>query len=115
MTNEADDSKNVDSKPKKHKKENHDEKIKHKTPEGKSVLGKGKNKGKNKYTKYWKTLQILGLPPNFFCSETVALPPVKAFHIFLFTTSGASIVKIEVSGSEALIFPPFPRPGRKRQ
>ena len=60
-------------------------------------------------------LHTVGSAPVLRCSAAVPLPPVKAFQIFFLTTSGGSWVNMLVSGMEALIFPPAPRPGRKRQ
>ena len=60
-------------------------------------------------------LQTVGSAPSLRCSAAVPFPPVKAFQIFFFTASGWSVVNMLVSGIDALIFPPAPKPGRKRQ
>ena len=60
-------------------------------------------------------LHIVGFAPVLRCSAAVGLPPVYAPQIFFLTSSGWSMVNMLVSGMEALIFPPVPRPGRKRQ
>ena len=53
---------------------------------------------------------------GFKGAQCKSLQPVARILLgFFLTISGVSVVKIQVSGSEALIFPPFPKPGTKRQ